>query len=119
MPSKKSANATLNETTAAASSSSNDAKPLQLVRDLSKARIGFWHYFSMFVWLGWFLFFFTLPAVLVALYFYSMTAFTVMLGLIATSALYPIKWKMQPKMGFAFGRFLIRHAAEYLRVKSL
>lgn len=93
------------------------AKPLHLVRDFSKSKLGFWHYFSMFVWLGWFLFFFTLPVTLIVLYMYSMTAFTVMLGLLATSALYPIKWKLQPRICYAFGRFLIRHAAEYLRLQ--
>lgn len=90
---------------------------LQLIRDLSQARVGFLHYLAMFLWLGWFLFYFSLPAILVALYFHSMAAFTAMLGLIATSALYPIKWKLQPKTGFALGRFIVRHAAEYLRVR--
>lgn len=77
-----------------------EKKPLHLVKDFSGKRIGLFHYIAMFLWLGWFLFYITLPVILYALYRYSTTALTVLLAIIVTSAMYPIKWKLQPKVRY-------------------
>ncbi len=116
MPGKKTVNAVTATKVVEEPKNKNESTDLHLIRDLSQSRVGVMHYVCMFLWLGWFLFYFILPVILVVLFFYSTIAFTAVLGLIATSALYPIKWKLQPKMGFALGRYVIQHAAEYLRV---
>lgn len=72
--------------------------PIKLVVDNSKEKIGIMHYLAMFVWLGWPSFYLALMLTFPLLYIYARPVLIAIILVLATSAIYPIDSRKQPKV---------------------
>jgi hypothetical protein len=71
---------------------------LTVLVDKSKAKRTIIHYIAIFFWIGWTLFYFSIPVLFPILYFYAPTVLTVIVGLMVLSALTTTDHRKQPRV---------------------
>ena len=81
-------------------------------------------YLAMFLWVGWtsFYFFFILSLPIVYIYRenqYLLCIYTIIFSSMIISAIYPINRKLQPKIAFQLGTWIMNNAADYFKIKVI
>jgi len=105
---------------------SNNGKKYNLTTTLDRSgkSRSFWSYLAMFLWVGWtsFYFFFTLSLPIVYIYRdnkYLLYTYTTIFSFMIISAIFPINRKLQPKLAFKLGEWIMNNAADYFKMRVI